>query len=137
MIAPAEFAGGSQERWAPSALCAQEGCHGDIGGCHSDVHPIRVVAENNNGHILGMIDTHKWLPWRCTPPYLNILFTTHLADPDGRGSPRESRHACLESSHVTEAPRPAGVDGSHSELVSLARLQLLAAGLHLHTLWMS
>ena len=42
-MAPAEFAGGSQERWAPSALCAQEGCHGDIGGCHSDVHPIRAV----------------------------------------------------------------------------------------------
>ena len=68
------------------------------------------------------------------PTYYDTLCTAHLADPDGGGCTREPRHAGLEGSHVTEAPCPTGVDGGHSELVGLARLQLLATSLHLHSL---
>ena len=47
---------------------------------------------------------------------------TNLADSDGGWRTREAWHAGFEGSYVRERATSTGVDGTHSELVSFARL---------------
>lgn len=98
-------------------------------GCHSDMHSTGYYPQCTHALRVAMVTTQG-----CVPAPKDGSLTAHLADPDGGWSPRESRHARLEGRDVTEAPCAAGVDGGHTELVRLPRLQLLAASLHFYTL---
>ena len=54
---------------------------------------------------------------------------SNLANPNGGGSSWKPWHACLEGSNIRKWTTATGVDGTHTELVGLAWLELHLLGL--------